>query len=329
MKRITALFLLLIVLLSGCKAPSRPHGNESSALPDVQSPPSDFEYTTYSDYAEVTGYTGKSDTVSIPDSFNGKPVTVIGNGAFKNADIVSAVIPDSVKTISDFAFNGCKRLERITLGASVKEIKSYAFVNCVSLKKIDLSSPTLTIIGEGAFAYCEKLTEVVFGNNITEIGSTAFTNCESLAKAELPKNLKAIGDNAFAECLSLESVTIPKTLEKWGMTPFSRTLSLTSITFESGLTQIGGIFGAFSECAAESLTVPRSVTSVSANAFSDFKNLKSITFYGNAPSFPGNLPFGEPKSSLTVYYFPSTMGWDETPIKNVYTLIALKQPTEN
>lgn len=329
MKRIAALFLLIIVLLSGCRPTSKPQDSENKPLPDVQSPPSDFEYTTYSDYAEVTGYKGKSNAVSIPDSFNGKPVTVIGNGAFKNADFLSVVIPDSVKTISDFAFNGCKSLESIKLGVSVKEIKSYAFVNCISLKKIDLSTPALTMIGEGAFAYCERLTEVVFGDSITEIGSHAFTNCEALVGADLPKKLRTIGDNAFAECLSLESVTIPKTLEKWGMTPFSRTLSLKSITFENGLTQIGGIFGAFSECAAESISIPRSVTSVSANSFSGFKNLKSVTFYGNAPSFPGDLPFGEPRSNLTVYYFPSTMGWEDTPIKNVYTLTALKQPTGN
>jgi hypothetical protein len=51
----------------------------------------------------LAGYAGNGGTVVIPDS-----VTTIGDGAFEGCtSLMKVVIPDSVTTIGNWAFEGC------------------------------------------------------------------------------------------------------------------------------------------------------------------------------------------------------------------------------
>lgn len=52
----------------------------------------------------ITGYTGSGGPISIPATIDGKPVTVIGEESFLDAEITSLVVPDNVRTIEEAAF---------------------------------------------------------------------------------------------------------------------------------------------------------------------------------------------------------------------------------
>ena len=59
----------------------------------------------------VTGYEGTPTAVVIPDTYEGLPVTSIGNWAFEGCtSLTSVTIPDSVTSIEDYAFNRCHKL---------------------------------------------------------------------------------------------------------------------------------------------------------------------------------------------------------------------------
>jgi hypothetical protein len=66
----------------------------------------------------ITRYTGPSGAVTIPSTIDGKPVTEIGNSAFKDKGLTSVTIPDSVTTISFYAF-ASNPLTSVTIGANV------------------------------------------------------------------------------------------------------------------------------------------------------------------------------------------------------------------
>ena len=77
---------------------------------------------------------------SFDDGENGlKPVTAIGNGAFKNLVYLRRVVlPESVTTIGSEAFYSCAALEDITM-TGVEQLSSQssnAFYRCVSLQKM-------------------------------------------------------------------------------------------------------------------------------------------------------------------------------------------------
>lgn len=86
-----------------------------------------------------------SGTVTIPAQWNGLPVTSIHSHAFDNCSGVTKIIlPDSIKTIEDYAFFSCGMLE-ISIPASVSTIGASAFYGCKALKKLALPEGLKTI----------------------------------------------------------------------------------------------------------------------------------------------------------------------------------------
>ena len=69
------------------------------------------------------------------------------------------VFPDSVVSISPYAFWGCDNLLYITVSDNVKSVPSYAFSNAKGLLSVSLSFNT-TEIGMKAFADCSNLVQV-------------------------------------------------------------------------------------------------------------------------------------------------------------------------
>ena len=105
----------------------------------------------------VTGYEGTPTAVVIPDTYDGLPVTSIGDYAFAYCtSLASVTIPDSVTSIGWGAFAYCTSLSTVAIGNGV------------------------TSIGDYAFAYCTSLASVTIPESVTSIGSYAFYNCTSL-----------------------------------------------------------------------------------------------------------------------------------------------------
>lgn len=91
-------------------------------------------------------------------SFIPTSVTSIGEAAMASTQMRFFEIPNSVKTIGNYAFRECSELEEIILPNSV------------------------TSIGDVAFSMCEKLEEVTLPASLTKIGDMAFTNSDALER---------------------------------------------------------------------------------------------------------------------------------------------------
>ena len=144
-----------------------------------------------------------------------------------------------------------------------------------SIEKVVISKG-VTSIGNEAFKWCERLTNVTIPDSITSIGNSAFYDCSSLTSVTIPDSVTSIGEWAFYGCSSLTSVTIPHGVTSIGGAAFWGCSSLTSVTIGNSVTSIGE--WAFSDCSSlASVTIPDSVTSIGDCAFYGCISLTSVT----------------------------------------------------
>ena len=83
-----------------------------------------------------------SDSLEIPEKYNGIPVTKIIDNGFKNkTNLTQITLPNSIEIIGRHAFEGCTSLSSITIPDSVTTIGAYSFyksgVTEVNLSEID------------------------------------------------------------------------------------------------------------------------------------------------------------------------------------------------
>jgi hypothetical protein len=78
-----------------------------------------FRYLVNNGNVVITDYRGPEDSVVIPAEIQGNPVTSIGVNAFRNKNLSSVTLPNSVDEIGVNAFAG-NRITRISIGANVR-----------------------------------------------------------------------------------------------------------------------------------------------------------------------------------------------------------------
>ena len=149
-------------------------------------------------------------SLTIPSS-----VKTIGYRAFDGCAGLTGVIVDSDNTIYDSRDNcnaiietasntliaGCNRT---VIPRSVTSIGNYAFDYYINLTSIDIPN-SVTSIGDFAFSF-SSLTDIVIPNSVAEIGAGAFTACRGLTNVNIPESVTRIGYTAFGGC-SLRSIT--------------------------------------------------------------------------------------------------------------------------
>ncbi|SFB76214.1 leucine-rich repeat protein [Butyrivibrio sp. YAB3001] len=92
------------------------------------------------EYAEISGFDGKVENLTVPEQIDGYKVEAIGNHAFSGReDIVSVTISESVKTIYGFAFHNCRNLKKITLFDSLDDYYDGVCRQCDSLEEVEIT----------------------------------------------------------------------------------------------------------------------------------------------------------------------------------------------
>ena len=123
-------------------------------------------------------------------------------------------IPNSVTSIGDYAFAGCRGLTSVTIPNSVTSIGDNAFNACHGLTSVTIPN-SVTSIGDEAFEGCNSLTSVTIPSSVTSIGDAAFFGCKSLTSLAIPNSVTSIGDEAFWGCKSLTDVYYGGSEAQW------------------------------------------------------------------------------------------------------------------
>ena len=177
----------------------------------------------------------KEGTVSIADNFidensDASSITsitlpstlrILGNGCFKNADISSIELPESLEKIGAqaFAFNdwgATGKLRHITIPRKVSFIGNAAFAH-TSLVRVNYNAENAMteIENEESGYYCpfpNSVTRAVIGEGVKTIPPSLFDQCENLVRVQMPSTVEYIGSQAFA-CSNLEHIDLPSSLK--------------------------------------------------------------------------------------------------------------------
>ncbi len=299
---------------------------------------SDFQYDLYRDHVVIKKYTGSATSLDIPDTFEGKPVTEIGDSAFSNSkSLVRISMPDTVTRLGKNAFKGCALLVDIDLSEDLTEMGEGVFDSCERLARISIPDG-VTTIGKKAFNECADIIRVTLPGSIESIGEQAFYNCSKMELTKLPSDLKnvdkeafyscykielskwpsgleRIEEGAFEDCFAITAVKLPSTLKKLDKRAFYSCTGITELTIKSGLEAISA--EAFAACTGiKELTVPKSVISIGDSAFSGCDALESVEISKNtlsigASAFTG-CPFTEVKINKRCSYQTNSFPFELT-----------------
>lgn len=217
------------------------------------------------------------------------------NGIIKTAEnelyvgIQNTVIPNTVTSISGYAYRDCKQLKSILIPANISSIKQasnfesplYGCDNLVSIKvaannpEYDSRDNCNAIINKKSNRLVYGWQSTVIPNSVTGIESFAFSDCLGLKTIVIPEGVTNIGEGAFRNCEKLFSVSLPESLTSWSSGVFQNCHSLTSIHLPSKLKYIAN--SAYWNCLGlVNISIPESIERIEGYAFNYCYELKSV-----------------------------------------------------
>ncbi len=265
-----------------------------------------YNYAAYpisnSWYQNTPWYQSK-DSLNILCFENG--IKGIGSDAFRELNITSIVLPDSVVHLGNHCFFNCTKLTDLTISVSLNPYggdENYpAFRGCIAIQKVTFTR------GNGVpFDYTtwwwesgSKLTPwnmypevtktIIISDDVSSLGEDMFLDC-NVKELIVPISVNLQYGN-FHEGIAafdpshrynnLEKVTITKgsgkicdyNVSKWYGCPWYNAPNLKTVIFEEGITRIGE--NQLYKCSFENLILPNSLTALPEFAFKNctFKNL--------------------------------------------------------
>ena len=198
-------------------------------------------------------YVYYKDTLNIPPTvvIEGTTFTVTHISCLSDCtELACVILPNTIESIEQIAFQDCKKLTSINLPSSLKEIGMNAFFR-TGLKEISIPS-SVRSIGAWAFycyslekvfipdlmAWCsmelggdmtgvfyskkplefyvgeELLTDLVIPETVTTIKRNTFSNFNSLTSVTFHERVDSVANDAFRDCTGLQRVNISD-LKAW------------------------------------------------------------------------------------------------------------------
>lgn len=154
--------------------------------------------------AEVVGYSGEGNQITISSEYEGHDVVRIADSAFEGCTNLEKLIIWGDPDIGEYAFADCVSLTEISIGSDTKNIGAHAFEGCTGVTSLIIWG--VEIIGDYAFAGCTGIEDVSIPSDVLSIGNHAFDGCTALSSVIVWDDETAIGKEAFANCPNLDDV---------------------------------------------------------------------------------------------------------------------------
>ncbi len=186
-----------------------------------------------------SAYSGSAADLTVWTSNGGVHITALGDGLFKGNQSIRSFYPHHCGWFT-------------TIGSEAFADSSLSYVEMF---------PSITTIGERAFANCASLEELTIPASVTSIGAGAFDGLTGLKKLTILCDASLLPEGSFANCANLTEVTAAQ-----GAIParLFENSGVTTLTLGEGVTAIGE--SAFANTALNTVDL-KSVTDIGAGAF--------------------------------------------------------------
>ena len=237
-------------------------------------------------------------SIVIPSSV----MTIGGGGIFSGSDSLESIVIDKsnkfldsrddcnsiIFTEKNILVAGCKKT---IIPDSVMSIYDLAFQDCHSMKTLYIPSNILSI-GEDAFEGCTGLESIIVSKNNKKYDSRQ--DCNAIIETEsntlivgcfntiIPSDVSVIGNNAF-NGTSIKSIEIPEGVSVIGFQSFYGCSHLKQIRLPDSLQFIDD--SAFGHSGIISIHIPPSVTDIYNSAFIGCQYLHTIEVDSNNPVY--------------------------------------------
>ena len=250
--------------------------------------------------ATITDYRGNDTDVTIPAVIDGHSVLSVDAFLPGNFDgdavqnIKSITVSEGIKYITDWTFEKCKALEKITIPSNIEQLATDWFSSSgENLREYNVSGSGGRYYSKDGILFdserkmlmlCPKQKEFENGeyiipDGIKEICGRAFYANKNIKRLVMPESVEMIGDFAFCECSEISEIV------------FSPNINM--------------IMWAFNACSIlKSVTIPRTMTDLD----------RSLLGFNYSDKIPGFTIYGYPGSEAESYAINN--GFDFIDISN-------------
>ncbi len=239
-------------------------------------------------------------------------IEIIGSDSFRELNITSIVLPDSVKFLGNHCFYNCTKLTDLTIPVSLNSYggdETYpAFHGCMAVQKVTFTKGNGVPFDYGDWLdYHYKLAPwnmnseiaktIVISDDVTSLGGGMFLHC-NIKELTIPVSLYLnhvtpfnVVDTPFHQYYedtrfdNLEKVTITKgsgrgydydidKIDHVLCCPWNDALNIESVTVEEGVTYLGSYL--FYKCNINNLVLPNTLASLGESPFYQCK-IKNLT----------------------------------------------------
>lgn len=224
------------------------------------------EYAFYrcSQLVSLTGASNTNGVIVIPST-----IISIGNGAFDGCmGFTQITIPGTVLSIGSMAFIRCDNITKVVIEKTTEgkdfEFKDFVFKNLPKLTEVDISCKS---IGDGAFYNCSNLISLNLREGVEEIKDGGILEKKTIHE------IRRFRTGAFTLCTTLTKVVIPSTLKIIGNNAFFQCADLKLVEGGTQVTRIG--HRAFAECIKleNFFKLPETLKVIGIKAFKECANI--------------------------------------------------------
>lgn len=214
-------------------------------------------------------------------------LTSIGESSFVGTNYISVKLPNSLKTIGDYAFNNLPIQQRLVLPNRLTSVGAHAFDGT---KITGLVIPDgVKSIGDGAFAETPIEGHVTIPDGITYLGEGAFRNTR-ISSVFLPNSVTTLCTGLFQGCSNLNLVYVPDNFTDMSNYAFDGCGALTTLRLSANTATMGEY--SLQSTPLEYVKVPSQVEVLSKGVLKNCTKLESLSLPANLKTVEAEALYG-------------------------------------
>ena len=260
-------------------------------------------------------------------------LSTIAAHAFYNSGLISIALPEGVKTLEKAVFNGCDKLQEITIPSTLKSIGKSAFRYSNNLSKVYIRD-----IG----AWCQISFSDKYSNPAYIAKKIYSADGNLITFLDIPEGVTSISQYAFYEVSSINKISFPKSLKSTHNNAFYRInaeIHISDLTAWCNMSvdvqaALPGGKLYLNENEIVNLVIPDTVTSIRDYAFGGISSIKTVTMHDNVTSigigaFKNCINLEEITLSNKLTALPKEVFYGNVKLKNISIPEAVVKIDEN